>query len=106
MYWTKRRIDKCKEEIGIIEAFIKAADNYQHIVEIIKDTDISGEYYDRMEKEFGFDRNQSRSLRFCCANDFSGSSIEKKKEKLEELKESLDGYEKMYGHCSIGHAKS
>lgn len=74
--------------------FLKAADNYQYIVEIIKDTDNNREYCDMMEKEYGFSYNQSTSLRFCCANDFSKSAIEKKKQKLEELRGRLAGYEK------------
>lgn len=89
-----RWICECKEEIGITEAFLKAADNYQHIVGIIKDTDNNREYCDRMEKKYGFSYNQSTSLRFCCANDFPKSAIEKKKQKQEELRERLAGYEK------------
>ena len=94
MISIRRWIRECKEEIEIIEAFLKAADNYQYIVEIIKDTDNNREYCDRMEKEYGFSYNQSTSLRFCCANDFSKSAIEKKKQKLEELRGRLAGYEK------------
>lgn len=94
MNWMRRWICECKEEIEMTEVFLKAADNYQHIVAIIKDTDNNREYCDRMENEYGFSYNQSRALRFCCANDFSRSTIVKKKMKLEELKERLAGYEK------------
>ena len=99
MIWTQRQIRECKEEIGMIESFLKAADNYQHIVEIIRDTDNNREYCERMEKEYGFSYNQSTALRFCCANDFSNSAIEKKKEKLEKLKEQLAQYENEIEEC-------
>lgn len=93
-YWISRWINECKEEIKITEAFLKAADNYQYIVDIIKDTDDNTEFYDRMENEYGFNREQSRTLRFCCANDFSKGAIEDKKKKLEELEKQLVRYER------------
>ena len=47
-----------------------------------------------MENEYGFNREQSRTLRFCCANDFSKGAIEDKKKKLEELEKQLVRYER------------
>ena len=99
MMWVRSKINGCKREIELSEAYLKAAEHYQKVIEIIMNTNDDGEYMDRMEKEFGFHRNQSRSLRFCCANDFSRGIREKKEKELEEQKEQLQSYEEELKEC-------
>ncbi len=93
-YTISRMIYNCKRKIGIIEAYLKAADNYKDIIGIVMDTSEYGDYYKLMEERYGFNREQSRSLRFCCANDFSSNIRENKEDELSELRSDLAKYEK------------
>lgn len=77
-------------EIRKLETYFKAAEHCEEIMKLFLETEDTKEYENSMKERFGFERDESRLIRYFSINDFSLRKREEKRKKLESLKERLE----------------
>lgn len=77
-------------EIRKLETYFKAAEHCEEIMKLFLETEDTKEYENSMKEKFGFERDESRLIRYFSINDFSLRKREEKRKELESLKERLE----------------
>ena len=83
----RRRLE---HEIKKIETYFRAAEHCEEIMRLFLETKDSQEFEDCMEEKFGFERDESRLIRYFSINDFSSQKRDEKQKELNLLREQFE----------------
>ena len=91
-YYSKIR--ELREEISMIDAHFKAAENYTDILSIVLSAGDNGSYYETMKERYGFTRNEARAIRYAPADEYSQTKLEEMKKIRQRYVDDMEMYRK------------
>lgn len=94
VFWWKQEILKREQEIDVINAYFTAAEHYEDIFRVLRDSEELKEYMDYMKETYGFSYEQARAIRYAPADHYSRQEHKKQEERLEKLQEEIVMYKR------------
>lgn len=90
----KQDIRKYEHEIDVINAYFTAAEHYEDILRVMKNSEDPEEYMDYMKETYGFSYEQARAIRYAPADYYSRQEHKKQEERLKKLQEQIAMYKR------------
>lgn len=94
VFWWKREIQKREHEIDVINAYFTAAEHYEDILRVMRDSEEPKEYMDYMRETYGFSYEQARAIRYAPADYYSKQEHKKQEERFKKLQEEIAMYKR------------
>lgn len=94
VFWWKREIQKREYEIDVLNAYFTAAEHYEDILRVMRDSEEPKEYMDYMKETYGFSYEQARAIRYAPADYYSRQEHKKQEERLKKLQEEIAMYKR------------
>ncbi len=102
--YLKNKIRERKKEIDAIKAYFTAADHYENIIRVLRDSQ-EDEYMEYMKNTYGFSPEQARAIKYAPAEYYSRQGRSRQEEKLKRLEEDLKDCQKWLEEASAVYSK-
>lgn len=94
MIHLRNKIRECRQEIDVTKAYFTAADHYEDIIRVLRETEEDDEYMEYMKNTYGFSPEQARAVKYAPAEYYSRQGRSRQEEKLKRLEEDLALYQR------------
>lgn len=94
MIHLRNKIRECRHEIDVTKAYFTAADHYEDIIRVLRETEEDDGYMEYMKNTYGFSPEQARAVKYAPAEYYSRQGRSRQEEKLKRLEEDLEFYQK------------